>query len=83
MGAHGRLQAIEAAVRLASVGTLAGTAMSGFRYYLALLLTVCLPPLLLYWLLLHPFVRFWRGLGPGLSFGIIWGLMALGEISGQ
>jgi hypothetical protein len=34
--------------------------MNAFRYYLALLLTVCLPPLLLYWLMLHPFVRFWR-----------------------
>jgi hypothetical protein len=52
--------------------------MNVFRYYLALLLTVCLPPLLLYWLILHPFVRFWRRLGPPLSLGVAWIVVGLG-----
>lgn len=54
--------------------------MDDFRYSLALLLTVFMPPMLLYWFLLHPFVRFWRRLGPRFSFGVVWGLIALGAV---
>lgn len=43
--------------------------MSTLRYFLALFLVVGLPPLFLYWLLLHPFVRFWRSRGIGLTYG--------------
>jgi protein-S-isoprenylcysteine O-methyltransferase Ste14 len=37
--------------------------MNTFRYYLALLYTVMLPPTLLMWALIHPFIKFWRRVG--------------------
>ncbi len=37
--------------------------MNTFRYYLALLYTVLLPPTLLTWLVIHPFIKFWRRVG--------------------
>ncbi len=37
--------------------------MNVFRYYLALLYTVMFPPTLLTWLVVHPFVKFWRRIG--------------------
>jgi protein-S-isoprenylcysteine O-methyltransferase Ste14 len=51
--------------------------MNAFRQCAALLLTVVMPPFLLYWLAIHPFVRFWRRLGLGLSLGIVWGIVLL------
>jgi protein-S-isoprenylcysteine O-methyltransferase Ste14 len=51
--------------------------MDALRYCLAVGLVIFMPALLLYWLLLHPFVRFWRRLGAGLSLAII-GTLALG-----
>lgn len=52
--------------------------MDAVRYYIALFLVVMLPPVLLYWLLIHPFIRFWRRLGPGLTYGLILTVMGLG-----
>ncbi len=37
-----------------------------------------LPPMLLYWFLLHPWVRFWRRLGPVASMALLWSGVALG-----
>jgi protein-S-isoprenylcysteine O-methyltransferase Ste14 len=37
--------------------------MNIFRYYLALLYTIMLPPTLLIWVLIHPFIKFWRRVG--------------------
>jgi len=48
------------------------------RYYVALILLVTLPPLLMFWLLIHPFIRFWRKVGPGWTYGIVGGLIASG-----
>ncbi|HWN81322.1 MAG TPA: isoprenylcysteine carboxylmethyltransferase family protein [Candidatus Udaeobacter sp.] len=45
--------------------------MDTFRYGLALVLLLVLPPLLLYWFLIHPFHRFWRRIGLGRSYLII------------
>lgn len=45
--------------------------MDTIRYLLALLLVVGLPPLFLYWLLIHPFVNFWRGKGIGMTYGVV------------
>jgi protein-S-isoprenylcysteine O-methyltransferase Ste14 len=42
--------------------------MNAVRYVLALFLVVSLPPLFLYWLLVHPFVNFWRGRGIGVTY---------------
>ena len=49
--------------------------MNTFRYVLAVLVLVSLPPGLLIWFLAHPLARFWRRLGAGWTFGIHWSLM--------
>ncbi|MFZ0051646.1 MAG: isoprenylcysteine carboxylmethyltransferase family protein, partial [Desulfobaccales bacterium] len=51
--------------------------MNAVRYYLALIMMVIMAPVLLYWLLIHPFVRFWRRLGPGWTYGVVLSLWAL------
>ena len=48
-----------------------GFDMNTTRYVLALFLVITLPPLFLYWLLIHPFVNFWRGKGIGPAYTII------------
>jgi len=48
-----------------------GFDMDTTRYVLALFLVITLPPLFLYWLLIHPFVSFWRGQGIGPAYTII------------
>lgn len=58
--------------------------MDAFRYYVALVLTALMPPVLLYWGLLHPWVRFWRRLGPIVAMTLLWsavGLAAAGLFS--
>ncbi len=40
------------------------------RFYLALLLLAVVPPSVLYWFSIHPFIRFWRRLGILLTFVI-------------
>jgi protein-S-isoprenylcysteine O-methyltransferase Ste14 len=44
--------------------------MNAVRYYLAILLLSFTPPAFIFWLSIHPFIRFWRGLGLGLALGI-------------
>jgi protein-S-isoprenylcysteine O-methyltransferase Ste14 len=48
-----------------------GFDMNTTRYVLALFLVITLPPLFLYWLLIHPFVNFWRGQGIGPTYTMI------------
>ena len=50
--------------------------MKTIRYFLALVLVVGLPPLFLYWLLLHPFVKFWRSRGVGVTYGSLLTIIA-------
>lgn len=38
--------------------------MDKVRYVLGVLLIVGVPPAVLFWLLIHPFARFWRRIGP-------------------
>jgi protein-S-isoprenylcysteine O-methyltransferase Ste14 len=45
--------------------------MDLLRYGLALILLLVLPPLLLYWFLIHPFHRLWRRLGLRRSYLLI------------
>lgn len=45
--------------------------MNTIRYFVALVLVVGLPPLFLYWLLIHPLINFWRSKGIGLTYGIV------------
>ena len=59
--------------------------MNTARYVLALLLMLTMPPAMLLWFIVHPFVRFWRKLGPFWTwvvlvpvFGVqIWGLSSV------
>ncbi len=55
--------------------------MDAVRYYIALAMVTLTPGALLYWFSIHPFVRFWRKVGPWRTIGIhytsIAGLAAL------
>ena len=51
--------------------------VNAVRYYFALLLVVALPPALLFWFIVHPFVQYWRRFGPGWTHTIVWSLLAL------
>ncbi len=54
--------------------------MNTTRYVIALILVIALPPLFLYWLLIHPFVNFWRGKGIGPAYTMILSLIAAAMI---
>jgi protein-S-isoprenylcysteine O-methyltransferase Ste14 len=41
------------------------------RYVLAVLCVITLPPGLLYWFVIHPWVRWWRKLGPIRTYAIV------------
>jgi len=45
--------------------------MNFVRYLLAAFLVISLPPLFLYWLIIHPFVDFWRAKGIGTTYTIV------------
>ena len=51
--------------------------MNSIRYFLALLLVISLPAMLLFWLLIHPFVHTWRRLGPAWTYSIVGTLLVL------
>jgi protein-S-isoprenylcysteine O-methyltransferase Ste14 len=44
---------------------------------LTLALVCTVPPMLLYWLVIHLFVRFWRRLGPAPTYAVVLGAAAL------
>jgi protein-S-isoprenylcysteine O-methyltransferase Ste14 len=52
--------------------------MDTIRYFLALILVVTLPPLFFYWLLIHPFIGFWRTKGIGVTYSVILTIIAVG-----
>lgn len=54
--------------------------MNTIRYFLALFLVITLPPLFLYWLLIHPFVDFWRGKGIGASYTMVLSVIIAGMV---
>ncbi len=41
------------------------------RYFMALLTVISLPPALLYWFILHPFVDAWRAVGRATTFAFL------------
>ena len=53
--------------------------MDTFRYIVGVLLVVGLPPGVLWWFVLHPFVGFWRRLGVRLAM-IVLGLFLLASV---
>jgi protein-S-isoprenylcysteine O-methyltransferase Ste14 len=52
--------------------------MNVFRYYLALVLTCLLGPSLLFWLIIHPFIGFWRRLGAFRAYAVVIAVVGLG-----
>ena len=47
--------------------------MNNVRYYIALLLLMFVPPAFLFWVSVHPFIRFWRTHGLRLTLTIHYG----------
>ena len=52
--------------------------MDSFRYHLALIVLLVSPPVLLFWLLVHPLVEFWRRIGPRRAYLAVGGIVLLG-----
>jgi protein-S-isoprenylcysteine O-methyltransferase Ste14 len=51
--------------------------MDQARHVVAILVLVSYPPAILFWYLLHPFVGFWRRVGPGVTYTLTVTLLAL------
>ncbi len=51
--------------------------MDSFRYYVALVAIASTPGICLYWFSIHPFVNFWRKVGPRLTVAIHMSLIVL------
>lgn len=51
--------------------------MDSLRYYVALFAVASTPGICLYWFSIHPFVNFWRQVGPRLTVAIHMGLIVL------
>lgn len=54
--------------------------MDTIRYFIALILVVSLPMLFLYWVLIHPLIKFWRAKGVRLTYTVMLTLIAIGMI---
>ena len=54
--------------------------MDSIRYFFALMLVVTLPLLFFYWLLIHPFINFWRANGIGVTYAAILAIVAAGLV---
>lgn len=55
--------------------------MDTIRYFIALILVISLPMLFLYWLLIHPLIKFWRVKGVRLTYTVILTIIAIGMIA--
>lgn len=45
--------------------------MDKFRYFIALIVLVGTPPAMVFWVIIHPLVSFWRKLGPALTYIVV------------
>lgn len=45
--------------------------MDAVRYWLALLSVISIPPAIVYWLIVHPFVHVWRRVGKATTFSLM------------
>lgn len=45
--------------------------MDTARFVLGVMLIVGIPPAILFWLLIHPMVGFWRKMGPGVAYTMV------------
>ena len=55
--------------------------MASVRYCVALILVITVTPALAFWLIVHPFFRFWRRLGPAWTLTLVWGSVAAGMVA--
>jgi len=55
--------------------------MDSVRYFVALILVITVTPALAFWLIVHPFFRFWRRLGPAWTLTLVWGSVAVGMVA--
>jgi protein-S-isoprenylcysteine O-methyltransferase Ste14 len=55
--------------------------MNTLRYFLALVLVVALPPLFLYWVLIHPLIAFWRAQGLVKTYSVVLTIILFGMLS--
>ena len=51
--------------------------MDAAAYWVALITVIAVPPLLLFWFIVHPFTRWWRALGPAKAYLILFGMVGL------
>ena len=51
--------------------------MDRVRYVAALLVLISMPGALLYWFSIHPFVRFWRGVGARVTLALHMGMIVV------
>jgi protein-S-isoprenylcysteine O-methyltransferase Ste14 len=56
--------------------------MDTIRYVIALMLIAAIPAAIIFWLLVHPFARYWRRLGAGRSYVILCPI-AFGAMAGM
>lgn len=55
--------------------------MSTARYIIAVLLVISLPPAIVWWYVIHPFVGFWRKIGKPITYTVIT-VLCLGSVVG-
>ena len=48
-----------------------GKAMNEIRYVIAVMLLAAVPGAIIFWLLVHPFARFWRSLGKSRAYAVL------------
>jgi protein-S-isoprenylcysteine O-methyltransferase Ste14 len=58
-----------------------GGGVDSVRYYIALIMVIAVTPALTFWLIVHPFVRFWRRFGPVWTLSLVWGAQAVGMLA--
>ncbi len=51
--------------------------MNGVRYFIAFVMFFVVPLSILFWLIVHPFIRFWRKLGAAWTYTIVLGLLTV------
>lgn len=51
--------------------------METFRYAVALFAIIVYPPAVIFWILIHPFVRYWRTIGATRTYGVTLTLLAV------
>jgi protein-S-isoprenylcysteine O-methyltransferase Ste14 len=51
--------------------------METFRYAVALFAIIVYPPVVIFWLIVHPLVRYWRAVGPTLTYAVTLAVLAV------